>query len=134
MGMCNKGDEERATCLNVCFAKKFCDPRVDALPTPPVLTGSPGSPHAPGLDRFPVPQGRIVTLLRELSAHKACGSDGLSARILHECAEELALPLEIICNNSVKSGTFPAIWKQVNVIPVFNPRPAGGGAFERPPP
>ncbi|MCV6612461.1 MAG: reverse transcriptase family protein, partial [Amphritea sp.] len=111
-GLVFKGDEERATCLNACFARKFCDPRVDALPTPPVF-------NAPGLDMFTVPQGRIVALLRELSAHKACGPDGLSAKILHECAEELAPPLEIISKISVRTGVFPAVWKKANVIPVF---------------
>ena len=107
-----KGDEDRANCFNMCFARKFCDPRVHVLPTPPVL-------NSPGLGRFTIPQGRVLLLLRELSAHKACGPDVLSARILSECADVLAVPLEIICNISVSTGLFPTVWKQANVIPVF---------------
>ena len=102
----------RANCFNACFASKFSAPYTDALPDAPVL-------NAPGLSRFHVPPGRVAQLLRELSPHKACGPDGLSARILHECAEEFAIPLDIICRLSVRSGVFPSTWKRANVIPVF---------------
>ena len=102
----------RANVFNACFAKKFSAPHAGPLPEPPVL-------NAPGLSTFVVPPGRVAQLLRELSPHKACGPDGLSARIMHECADELAIPLEIICNLSVRSGVFPTIWKRANVIPVY---------------
>ena len=99
-----KGDEERANCLNTCFAQKFCNPVVDVLPSPPIL-------NSPGLDRFTIPRGRISLLLRELSVNKACGPDGLRecARILRECADVLAEPLHIICNLSVSTGVFPSV-------------------------
>ena len=102
----------KANCFNECFAKKFSAPYTDALPDAPVLP-------SPGLSRFYVPPGRVAQLLRELSPHKACGPDGLSARILSECAEEFAIPLDIICRLSVRSGIFPSTWKRANVIPVF---------------
>ena len=60
----------------------------------------------------------MAQLLREMCAHKACGPDGLSARILRECADELAVPIHIICQLSLNSGVFPTVWKQANVIPV----------------
>ena len=78
---------------------------------------------APGLAAFDVPPGRVAQLLRELSSYKACGPDGLSARILHECADELAVPLDIICRLSVRSGIFPSAWKQANVVPVHKKGP-----------
>ena len=53
-----------------------------------------------------------------MSAHKACGPDGLSARILSECADEFAVPLGIICRISATSGVFPTVWKRAHVIPV----------------
>ena len=108
-GRVYKGDEERANCFNQCSARKYCDPRVDVLPTPSVL-------NSPGLNQFSVPRGRISMLLRELSAHKACGPDGLSARIVKECADVLAVPIEIICDSSVRSGVFPTVWQRANVI------------------
>ena len=90
----------------------FSDPRVDAYPEAPDL-------GAPGLTEFVVPRGRVAQLLREQSCHKACGPDGLSARLLHECADELAIPLDMICRLSVQSGVFPSVWKQANVVPVY---------------
>ena len=111
-GSVYKGDEERANCLNECFSRKFCDPTVQALPDPPLF-------DAPGLSCFGVPRGRVGQLLRELCAHKACGPDGLSSRILRECADELSVPIHIICQLSLKSGIFPTMWKQANVIPVY---------------
>ena len=83
--------------VNACFAKKFSVPFTDALPDAPTL-------NAPGLSTFNVPPGRVTQLLRELSPHKACGPDGLSARILRECAEEIAIPLDIICRLSALRG------------------------------
>ena len=74
---------------------------------------------APGLTEFVVPRGRVAQLLREQSCHKACEPDGLSARLLHECADELAIPLDMICRLSVQSGVFPSVWKQANVVPVY---------------
>ena len=105
----------RANCFNECFARKFSAPFTGALPDAPVL-------NTPGLSRFYVPPGRVAQLLRELSPHKACGPDGLSARILHECAKEFAITLDIICPLSVRSGVFPSTWKRSNVIPVFKKR------------
>ena len=97
--------------MNACFARKFSDPAVEALPEAPEL-------NAPGLDRFVVPRGRVAQLLRELSPHKACGPDGLSARILRECADELAVPIEILCEMSVSRGSFPPFWRRANVVSI----------------
>ena len=55
----------------------------------------------------------------KLNPHKACGPDGLSARIIRECAEELSVPIELLCRLSVRSGVFPCEWKRANVISVF---------------
>ena len=115
-GRIYSSDEDRANCLNACFSRKFCDPVANSLPTPPCL-------DAPGLDTFTVSRERVAQLLSELCDNKACGPDGLSARILRECADELSFPLYIICQSSLRSGTFPAMWKQANVIPVYKKGP-----------
>ena len=102
----------RANTFNACFSQKFSDPHVGPLPEPPAL-------NAPGLASFDIPPGRVAQLLRDLSPHKACGPDGLGARIIRECSEELSVPLEMICRLSARSGVFPSAWKRANVIPVF---------------
>ena len=111
-----RDDVERANSFNECFVKKFSDPRVDDYPDAIDL-------GAPGISVFDVPTGRVAQLLRQISPYKACGPDGLSARILHECADELAVPLDIICRLSVRSGVFPSVWKQANVVPVHKKGP-----------
>ena len=80
----------------------------------------PGAPvlNVPHLSRFDFPPGKVERLLLDLDRHKACGPDGLSARILRECARELAVPMEILCRLSVEQGVFPARWKRANVVPV----------------
>ena len=84
---------------------------VHTFPDPPLF-------DAPGLNRFTVSRNRVAQLLRDLCPNKACGPDGLSARVLKECADELSVPIHMLCQLSVSSGIFPTMWIQANVIPV----------------
>ena len=54
-----------------------------------------------------------------MNASKACGPDNLSARIIHECAGELSVPLSKLCAWSLRQGDFPRRWKQANIVPIF---------------
>ena len=110
-GVVYKDATARANCFNTCFAKKFSYSHVHDMPQCPPLNTS-------GLSEFRIPPGRVALLLKELCTNKACGPDGLSARILRECANELAVPLDIICRLSVRTAVFPTVWKRANVIPV----------------
>ena len=47
---------------------------------------------------------------------KACGPDGISARIVSECAGELSVPLAKLCDMSLQQGVFPFRWKQANIV------------------
>ena len=87
--------------LTTCFSETFSVPYTGDLPEAPAL-------NAPGLSSFSVSPDRVAQLLQELSPHKACDPDGFSARILHEFADEFAVPLDIICRLSVRSGVFPS--------------------------
>ena len=100
-----------ANIFTITLGSKVSDPHIDRLRDTPVFP-------LPILNHFFVPPGKIQTLLSSIGKHKACGPDGLSARILHECAAELAIPLEILCRSSVDQGVFPKIWKDANIIPV----------------
>ena len=51
--------------------------------------------------------------------HKACGPDDISARIIHECAHELTVPIAKLCRLSLEQGVCPEKWKRANVIPIF---------------
>ena len=104
-------DIDKANCFNLCFSRKFSVPGADYLPAAPELVSE-------TLRRFEFADGAVERLLLELSPHKACGPDGLSARIMRECARELAVPIEILCHMSIEQGVFPDAWKHANVVPV----------------
>ena len=83
-------DCEQAECFSPVFAAKFSDPTVDRLPK---VT----SYDIDVLSEFSVTYDAVFNLLKTQNVHKACGPDGLSARILKECAEEFTVPLTKIC-------------------------------------
>ena len=60
----------------------------------------------------------VLCIIRSIDVHKACGPDGLSARILSECTDELAVPLTKLFVLSLSQGKFPTIWKKAHVAPV----------------
>ena len=64
------------------------------------------------------PKG-VAKLLDELNVHKASGPDGLNARVLKECSNEISPILELIYNESLAHGDVPDEWRQANVSPVF---------------
>ena len=53
-----------------------------------------------------------------LDVTKASGSDGISARMLKETAMHISPSLTRIFNLSVKTGTFPSLWKKSNIVPI----------------
>ena len=60
----------------------------------------------------------IIKIIRALNINKVHGHDDISIRMVKICDSALVKPLSIIFNNSLKTGTFPYIWKKSNVIPV----------------
>ena len=57
--------------------------------------------------------------LRKLNRWKASGVDGITNRLLKLCAKHIDVPLAHVFNLSLRSGRFPATWKQARVQPVF---------------
>lgn len=89
----------------------------------------------PGSDADPLPEFQAATesvlddiqttpdevrkILKSLNVGKAVGPDGISNRILRECADSLCIPLSRLFNISLQSGVFPSLWKLANVVPIF---------------
>ena len=61
----------------------------------------------------------VTKLLDGLNIHKAPGPDGLNARVLKECSNEISPILALIFNESLARGDVPDEWRQANVSPVF---------------
>lgn len=56
--------------------------------------------------------------LRRIKRRKAAGPDGVSARILKSCADQLCGIVEHVFNLSLKLGRVPLLWKTSCVVPV----------------
>lgn len=104
-------DFERAQCFSRAFAAKFSDPTVTGFPE---VT----SYDIDSLSHFSVSQEQVLRTLLSINVHKACGPDGLSGRILSECAQEISVPLTKICQLSLRAGQFPSVWRRSHVVPI----------------
>ena len=78
----------------------------------------------------------IFDLINHLKSGKAPGSDGITSTMLKLTAGEIALPLTLLFNYSLREGLIPDDWKRANVVPIHksgdissikNYRPRGGG-------
>ena len=66
-----------------------------------------------------VAENAVLRILESVKTNKACGPDGISARIVHECASELATPLTLLISQSLALGIFPDKWKEANIVPIY---------------
>ncbi|CAB3995182.1 Hypothetical predicted protein [Paramuricea clavata] len=60
----------------------------------------------------------VAQFLRALDTSKACGPDGIPARLLQVCALEIAPSICELFNRSLQTGHVPSEWKSANVTPV----------------
>ena len=55
----------------------------------------------------------ITTACAKLKRSSNPGPDGVPSLILKKCVSSIALPLAMVFNQSLCSGTFPIIWKKL---------------------
>ena len=101
---------DKANLLAAHFAAKMCISNPDKTPqTLPQIVSE-------NLFSVETSETEVKVLLRDLDDKKAVGSDSISPRLLRQCAEELARPLAVIFNNSLRSSTWPELWKVSSVV------------------
>ena len=61
----------------------------------------------------------VTEVLRHIKNSSSPGPDEISQRVLKEVAEEVSLPLSLLFNKSMQTGTIPLDWKRANVVPIF---------------
>ena len=66
-----------------------------------------------------VEQSEVIDSLSILKVNKATGPDGISHRMLRQTSKTIFLPLCNLFNLSLKTNTYPALWKIAHVMPVF---------------
>ena len=71
------------------------------------------------IERIPIENNDIISLIRKLNPTKANGSDGISGQMLLLCDDSVILPLRIIFRNILSAAIYPDIWKLASVTPIF---------------
>ena len=104
-------DEDKAELLNKHFASVFID---EPNTNYPVL-----EPPAVRMLDITITKAKIERNLLKLDSSKSAGPDGIHAKILKETASEIAYPLEIIFNKSLKDGKLPDAWKTAYVTAIY---------------
>ena len=100
-------DVQKANILNSEFASKFTDSRIATLPDI-------CAHDLPMFSGMKCDVNTVRTILSSIPVHKACGPDGISARIIRECIYELSVPLAKIYAMSFNQGTFSQRWKELS--------------------
>jgi hypothetical protein len=71
------------------------------------------------LGNIQIYEADVLDILENLDVSKAIGPDGISPKVLKECASEIVSPLCFIFNLSISTGKLPNDWLTANVVPVF---------------
>ena len=61
----------------------------------------------------------IARIIQQLPNKHSSGYDNLSNMLLKQLSGSIQIPLEIIFNNSIRSGKFPHGMKQAIVVPLY---------------
>ena len=77
-----------------------------------------GEPY-PSMPEIEVTTPGVRKLLANINPHKASGPDAIPAKILKECADDLAPIITILFNKSLSEGKIPNDWKEANITAVF---------------
>ncbi len=61
----------------------------------------------------------VYNILHRRPAKLSMGPDSIPPCVLKSCAVSLAIPVCILYNASLSSGTVPSAWKHAHVVPIF---------------
>ena len=105
--------KEMAKILNKFFGTVFTMEDTTHLPVPRELCR-----EDQVMASFEIELSEVEKKLKGLKPEKAPGDDGINPVILKE-VPQLALPLQLIFNASLRDGVVPLDWKKANVTPIF---------------
>ena len=70
------------------------------------------------LSNIAIDEIEILKLIRKLNSNKAHGWDELSIKMIKLCDNTIVLPLLLVYEKCLATGTYPQIWKMANVLPI----------------
>ena len=106
-------EQQKADLLNDTFASQTQLPETPNLPDPS------NTVPVPALSHITANENEVLKLLNSLDLHKATGPDKLPAKILKMSALLIYQPLTKLFNKSLRTATFPDIWKIANITPIY---------------
>ena len=112
-GMMTENDKETADEFNKGFQSVFVKENAGQLPEMEF------NYNGPLLENIDVEVREIEKLLKETNPNKAMGPDNIHPRLLKECHSELAVPVQMIIQESLRTGMVPTLWKLAKVCPIF---------------
>ena len=112
-GMLTVNDKETADEFNRGFQSVFVKKNVSQLPDLDLEY------NGTLLGNIEVEIEDVDNLLKKTNPSKAMGPDNIHPRILKECHSELALPVKLIIEESLRTGMVPSLWKLAKVCPIF---------------
>ena len=80
----------------------------------------------------PISYEMLYKYLCEISPSKACGVDGITARLIKACGDAIIDPLLYIMNLSISKCVFPTAWKEAKVTPLYKSGPSTDPSNYRP--
>ena len=75
--------------------------------------------HEGRMNEIMITVSDVKTALANLDGNSAMGPDSVHPLLLKSCSLELAYPLSILFNRSLREGVVPEAWKNSTVIPIF---------------
>jgi hypothetical protein len=105
--------EQMAEELNRCFSDVFTREDVTNVPR--------ARQHATRtrLTNTFITAQKVRQKIKQLKPTGAAGPDGITTRLLQNCAEEISPVLAVIYRKSMAQGKVPEEWKSANVVPIF---------------
>ena len=81
---------------------------------------------------YPATLPELSVAVRQMSASKACGDDGITIAMIRMTFPVIAPHLLHIVNDSIVSGTLPSVWKVAKVLPLHKAGSVGDPNNYRP--
>ena len=75
--------------------------------------------HISSLSNILISPSEVSDILSNLKLNKASGPDGISHRMLKNTSGSIATPLCKLFNLSLKTNSFPSLWKLAHVMAIF---------------
>ena len=74
----------------------------------------------------------VMKIMKEQKPKLSCGIDTINNKIVTTCHQELAQPMTIVINKSIRECKVPLLYKQARIIPLYKKGPANHCGNYRP--